>query len=107
MSNSERFGLKAQHIDAIQQVLSSFSAIDTVLIYGSRAKGNYKPGSDIDLTIKTSGKAEDNLLFNVINALDDLDLAYSIDVSIFDSIKNENLVEHIQRVGVEFYKRGN
>ena len=102
-TNSNRFGLKAKHIAAIRNAFSQYPSIEQVILYGSRAKGNYRTGSDIDLTIKTKGKAEDNLLFNVIGTLDDLDLIYQMDVSIFDWIENKSLVEHINRVGVVFY----
>ncbi|MBL4682308.1 MAG: nucleotidyltransferase domain-containing protein, partial [Pseudomonadales bacterium] len=108
MKQKNRFGLTASHIKKIQSVFFRFPEITQVLLYGSRAKGNYRPGSDIDLSIKTDvskNKAElnSNLLFEVIGALDDLDLAYGFDVSLFDQIENENLIDHINRVGVEFY----
>ncbi|HFD32311.1 MAG TPA: HsdR family type I site-specific deoxyribonuclease [Gammaproteobacteria bacterium] len=101
--DNEKFGLKEKTVQSIQNALSMFPSIDQVILYGSRAKGNYRTGSDIDLTIKTKGTDGDNLLFDVMGALDDLDLIYQFDVSIFDSISNENLVEHINRVGVTFY----
>ena len=47
-----RTGLPAQAITAIQQVLAACPAVEQALLYGSRAKGNYKRGSDIDLTLK-------------------------------------------------------
>ena len=102
-ANKERFGLKAVTIRKIQDVFSHFPGIEQVLLYGSRAKGNYRPGSDIDLTIKTKAEPISSLLFDVIGELDDLDLAYGFDVSLFDQIDNENLIEHINRVGLEFY----
>ena len=102
-TDNEKYGLKQKTIKSIQQALSKFPSIDQVILYGSRAKGNYRTGSDIDLTIKTKGTPEKNLLFDVIGELDDLDLIYQFDVSIFDSISNENLVEHINRVGMVFY----
>ena len=45
-----KFGLKESVVKDIENILSDFSQVKTVIIYGSRAKGNYKPGSDIDLT---------------------------------------------------------
>ncbi len=88
----------------MRNTFSQYPSIEKVVLYGSRAKGNYRTGSDIDLTIKTKGKADDSLLFNVIGDLDDLDLIYQIDVSIFDWIENKSLVEHINHVGVVFYE---
>lgn len=99
------YGLKSDVIDKIQGVLAQFDAIDSVILYGSRAKGNYRPGSDIDLTIKTDGSETKQLLFDVIGAIDDLDLIYLFDISLFSDINNDNLIEHINRVGIEFYQR--
>ena len=66
--------------------------------------GNYKPGSDIDITIKG-----ENLNLDVINkidlVLDDLLLPYTFDISIFTQINNPSLVDHINRVGIVFYKK--
>jgi len=101
----DRFGLKADVIEKIQSALAQFAGIDSVILYGSRAKGNYRTGSDIDLTIKTNDRETKNLLFDVIGAIDDLDLIYLFDISIFEQIDNENLIDHIDRVGVEFYQR--
>jgi len=103
MTLSKQSGLKPELILKIQTALSHFPAIDSVILYGSRAKGNYRVGSDIDLTIKTQGKVDTNLLFQVIGAIDDLELIYQFDISLFDHISNESLVEHINRVGVSFY----
>lgn len=99
------YGLTADVIGKIQGVLAQFEAIDSVILYGSRAKGNYRTGSDIDLTIKTDGSETEQLLFKVIGAVDDLDLIYLFDISLLADIDNDNLIEHINRVGVEFYHR--
>ena len=71
-------------------------------MYGSRAKGNYRPGSDIDLTLKGRGINLEQL--NAIsNDLDDLLLPYTFDLSIFHHITNRELLGHIERVGKVFY----
>ncbi len=103
MTLAEQSGLKPELILSIQTALAQFEGVANVVLYGSRAKGNYKTGSDIDLTIKTAGKSDKNLLYQVIGAIDDLDLIYKFDISLFDEISNANLVEHINRVGIEFY----
>ena len=99
------YGLKADVIQKIQAVFSDFPAIKQVILYGSRAKGNYRPGSDIDLTLETDGEGELHLLTAIMNALDDLNLPYSFDVSLFEQITNDNLIDHINRVGITFYKK--
>ncbi len=98
------FGLDDKTIELIRQIFSEFKQIDTAILYGSRAKGTYKPGSDIDLTLK--GK---NLSLDIINSinirLDDLLLPYTIDLSIYHQINNPDLIEHINRVGLLFYSK--
>ncbi len=97
-----KFGLKEQTINKIVKVFQSFPEIEQVILYGSRAKGTNKPGSDIDLTIK--GKNLNLQLINKIDLeLDDLLLPYTFDLSIYNQIDNSDLLEHIKRVGKDFY----
>jgi predicted nucleotidyltransferase len=97
-----KFGLKEQTINKIIKVFQSFPEIEQVILYGSRAKGTNKPGSDIDLTIK--GKNLNLQLINKIDLeLDDLLLPYTFDLSIYNQIDNNELLEHIKRVGKDFY----
>ena len=96
------YGLKHIIIDKINAVFINYPQIDKVVLYGSRAKGNYKNGSDIDLAI-IGGDIDLALINKVENELDDLYLPYTFDISIFRHIRNENLLDHINRVGVVFY----
>lgn len=99
------FGLKSDTIQKIQFVLSTNPHISRVLVYGSRAQGTQKNGSDIDLVlIGENGLVLDELL-KMKSKLDDLNLPYSIDLSLWDRITNPDLREHIQRVGKVFYER--
>lgn len=96
------YGLSSQTIQAIQDVLAKFPQVEKAILYGSRAKGNYRTGSDIDLTL--SGKDLNTaLLLRIETELDDLLLPYTIDISLFRHIENPDLVAHIDRVGVNFY----
>jgi predicted nucleotidyltransferase len=98
------YGLKQTTIESIKNVFRRYSQVEQVIIYGSRAKGNYKNGSDIDLTLK--GDDLSLTLMNKINIeLDDLLLPYTFELSIYSHIKNCNLIEHINRVGKIFYKK--
>lgn len=98
-------GLNAEVTKQIQQVFGGFSEIDEVILYGSRAMGNYKTGSDIDITIKLKPGTEPSitLLSNISCAIDDLDLVYSFDISLYEQIENKDLLEHIQTHGIIFY----
>ena len=100
-----KYGLEDITIKKIQDVFAAFPQVEKIILYGSRAKDTYKNGSDIDLTIK--GENIDLSVMNQIALmLDDLLLPYTFDLSVFTHIRNIDLLEHIDRVGVEFYCRG-
>jgi len=96
------YGLKQDTIDKIISVFAKYPQIKRVILYGSRAKGNYRNGSDIDLTI-ISNNISLQELHKIENEIDDLLLPYKLDISIFKHIKNKNLIDHISRVGQDFY----
>ncbi len=96
-----KFGLREEVIEKIQQVLAKYPQINQAILYGSRAKGTYKNGSDIDITLK-GAELNLRLLSQISHELDDLLIPYKIDLSIFHEIENADLLEHIGRVGVEF-----
>ncbi len=98
-STQEKFGLDPEVISKILKVLYSNSKVDQVILYGSRAKGNFKKGSDIDLTLKGE-EVNSHLVFNLETQLDDLMLPYLIDLSAYGEINNPSLIEHIDRVGI-------
>ncbi len=99
----EEFGLGEATIEHIRQVFATHTEVESVILYGSRAKGNYKVGSDIDLTMK--GKLSFSELLDITDALDELPLPYQFDLSVFENISNPDLLAHIERVGVEFYNK--
>lgn len=99
------FGLSDQTCATVRQILAAYPQIEKAVLYGSRAKGNYKNGSDIDLSL--FGTALDHrLLMSVASALDDSDIPYTVDLSLFEQIENPALRDHIERVGLVFYERG-
>lgn len=104
MSNTDPFGLRSDILEKINAVFSKISAVESVKIYGSRAKGNYRNGSDIDLSCFGDSLTHSDLL-RLIDDLDALWLPWKIDLSLFKNISNEKLKEHIQRMGIEIYKR--
>ena len=90
MSNDQTlYGLPIKTVEQIQQALSGFPQIARAILYGSRAKDNFRPGSDIDLTLKLDGDEPPHLLTSLMTAVDDLDLPYSFDISLFQHIQNK------------------
>ena len=101
MKNS---GLPETTISAIREVLSNYPKIEKAILYGSRAKGNYRNGSDIDLTLV----GEEMTLSDLSKLeweIDDLLLPYKFDISLFHQISSPSMIEHIERVGKEFWVR--
>lgn len=99
-----KFGLSDADLARIREVFARFPAIDKAVLYGSRAKGNYKPGSDIDLTLYGENLTTAQL-GDLAEALDDLLLPYLFDLSIFDHLNHPELRDHIRRVGQIFYEK--
>ncbi len=99
-----KHGLPASTVAQVHGVLSRHPEVERAILYGSRAKGNFKPGSDIDLTL--SGRGLDERIRGCIDEeLDDLLLPYQFDLSVFTRITQADLIDHIRRVGVVFYER--
>ncbi len=96
-------GLSVQAVAAIRRVLSSHPSVDQAILFGSRAKGNYKNGSDIDLAL--TGLISHSELLQISLELDDLLLPWEIDLIQFDRITNQDLRERITRVGHVFYSK--
>jgi predicted nucleotidyltransferase len=99
-----KFGLTQKTIDKINTVFDSHSDIREVIIYGSRAKGNFREGSDIDITLKGKNISSTTLL-KINQQIDDLNTLYLFDVSIFEKLESKDFIEHIDRVGKTFYKK--
>lgn len=101
-----RFGLKPEVIENINGVFKKYPQLDTVILYGSRARGNYRKGSDIDLTL-TGQHLDFHILNKISDDLDDLLTPYKFDISLFNDIDNQDLLNHIEHVGIEFYNKKN
>ena len=98
------FGLKDNTIEKIIQVFASIKEIDRAIIYGSRAKGTNKQGSDIDIALK--GKKLTLKELNKLSLLlNDLLLPYTFDLSIYHQINSPDLLNHINRAGKILYSR--
>ena len=99
-----KYGLSERVLDQILSVFLSYTKVEKAILYGSRAKGNYRPGSDIDITLFGKGLTILDL-HNLEIMLDELYLPYSFDLSIFEKLQNEDLIDHINRVGKVMFDR--
>ncbi len=99
-----KFGLKSEIIKKVNCIFAKYPQIEKAILYGSRAKGNYKTGSDIDLSLLGQDLTL-SIVYEVELEIDDLLLPYTFDISIFNQISNLDLIEHINRVGISFYSK--
>lgn len=101
---SAQCGLSAATIAKIIAVFVQYPALEKAVLYGSRAKGNYRRGSDIDVSLFGDALSHAQLA-QIETQLDDVLLPYSFDISLFNHIDNPDLVDHIRRVGIVFYEK--
>lgn len=98
------FGLKQEDINYIQTIIGRFPEVEKAVIFGSRAKGNYKKGSDIDIALygnnlsRISSKIHDLLEEETF-------MPYFFDVIEYADLSNPALKEHIDRVGKVIFER--
>ena len=100
------YGLSDETLNILNSIFLKYSDIKQVVLYGSRAKGKFRQGSDIDLTLKTGKNFTFTDLLHIGNDFDDSDMPYFVDVSIYDNISNPDLKSHIDRVGKVLYRTG-
>ena len=97
------FGLSAQIVDSLRAVFAQFPSIQQVLIYGSRASGKFRSGSDIDLAVIAPTMSEQDFA-RLWNRLDDLPILFRLDVVDFEAIANPFLKQSIATEGLLFYE---
>ncbi len=101
-ANSNKFGLNENELRIIINVLKSYPAIERASIFGSRAKGNQKRGSDIDLVL--FGKNLAPIITHISYQLnEEVPLPYFFDVVDYATISNQDIKDHIDRIGVIFF----
>ena len=96
-----KYGLEEQTLQTIFLIFGKYPEVEEVILYGSRAKGNFKPFSDIDITLK--GKISPETLLSINCAFSESSLPYLFDISIFNDLNNQNLIDHINRWGKVIY----
>ncbi|MCL2479764.1 MAG: nucleotidyltransferase domain-containing protein [Treponema sp.] len=99
------YELPDRTLNTLESIFRKYPGILQVILYGSRAKGNNKKGSDIDLTLKTDSTFTRTSLLRIATDFDDSDIPYFVDISIYDKLTNPDLKAHIDRVGKVLYQR--
>lgn len=103
MIEKTRYGLLESDIQQVVSSLIQNQKISKIVLFGSRAKGNFQSGSDVDLALIGS-QLELNDILDATIEIEKLNLPYKFDLIIYDRIKENTLIEHINRVGVVLYK---
>lgn len=102
--NKDKFGFTTQEREWMNAIFASIPHIDKVMLYGSRAKGNFRDFSDVDITLFGEDLTRDDLL-DLKEKLDESNLPYLYDVSIFSKLTSKEFIDHIKRVGKYIYSR--
>ncbi|OJS99789.1 nucleotidyltransferase domain-containing protein [Marinobacter nauticus] len=96
---TEQFGLPSRVINGLKALFEKYPEIEQVTLYGSRAKGNYRRNSDIDLML-TAPTLSWQRFNNLELEIDDLLLPWKVDLALQHHVENQDLLEHVERVGV-------
>ena len=99
-----KFGLEQHTIDNLIAILEAYPKVDKALVFGSRAKGNYLQDSDIDIAIKGQDLNTDDIIAMSV-AFEEKGITHKIDLINYHTIKEPDLKDHIDRVGIELYSR--
>jgi predicted nucleotidyltransferase len=99
-----QYGLSDYTLNTIQSILRKYPGIHSAILYGSRAKGNFRTGSDIDLTLNTAEDFSFTDFLRVVDDFDESDMPYLVDLSEYRRLSNAALKGHIDRVGKVLYR---
>lgn len=104
MKTPSPFGLTPRAIELIRSACQEFAEIESVIVFGSRAMGNYKPGSDVDLAVK--GSSASTCVPRLSARLNEhLPLPYLFDVIDYHGITHPALRQHIDQYGQVLYQK--
>jgi len=100
-----KFGISDQSFEIFLNTISDCKDIDYAVIFGSRAIGNFKRGSDIDIAIYGEKLQRDTVINLSAKLNEGTPIPYYIDVVDPRYLENQDLIDHINRVGIVFYKK--
>ena len=95
------YGISSEIYNEIIETFKKIPELCTVIIFGSRARGDYKKTSDIDLAVQFAN--EDKKL-KLIRLLDEIKCVLKFDVINLETISNKELIENIKKDGIVIYE---
>ena len=102
----ERFGISRRSFHAIQEAIDATPEIEEAIIFGSRALGTARRGSDIDIAIKGNRVTPETARALSTQLNERLPIPYYVDVLSYDAIDTPAVRNHIDTHGKRFYRRG-
>lgn len=96
------YGLTQEELLQLKSFLDNQPKIKQAVLYGSRAKGTNKPFSDVDIALMGEELSQKDVK-ELLSIIYDTNFPYQVDIVLFHTLKNQDLIEHIQRVGVVIY----
>lgn len=100
---AEVYGLQERDLLHIRAAASEIAEIETLILFGSRAKGNYRQGSDIDLAIMGQNVTYETVLMLSGDLNEERPLPYFFDVIDYNNLGDEPLREQIDRTGIVLF----
>lgn len=102
MSSADSYGLTARDMQTLKAVFDKYPEVKNVVVFGSRAKGTFSPGSDIDLAIMDP-LSDERVLFQLKHDLEESTLPYFVDLVGYQFLQDSAFKEHIDRVGAPLF----
>jgi uncharacterized protein len=102
MTNKTKFGLKPRVINELYRVFEGIENLDHVIIYGSRARGDFKPRSDIDLAITSESK---EIKTEILWAIEEADILLHVDVVNLKYVESQKFLDNVKEQGIIFWER--
>lgn len=99
-------GLSQRTLNFITSTMQKYSGVEKAILFGSRAKGTFREGSDIDLCLKTDSSFSHEDLLHIMRDFEESSVPYNSDILVYSRLKNEDLVQHINQCGICLYEKG-
>ena len=104
VAQSDTFGI-GPVLDMLIKVFTRYPHIDKVVLFGSRARGDYKRTSDIDLCIYGDMLTK-RCRYDIRDEIEELETFYSFDVVFFDELEKDLFIKSIIKDQITIYDKG-
>lgn len=99
-----KFGLKESLVDEIVSIIEKSKKVKKAVIFGSRARGDFKPASDIDIAVYAISNLTSEELNGIRSKTAEIDCIYKFDIVDIDRMDKKALVENIENEGITIFQ---